>query len=236
MSDTPYRDEAHMRDLQLARDRLPIAQRVAPETTGIMIDSHGGWFRHRDQNLSPSLADAIKIVENCEYENVAVHVILQRLKALAATPPAAPVVADLANEIIAFLFDEYPDNAMDRDGATERVAAIITRHFAATPAVKARYEKAHDARYVMAHAVHPDIVVLWFLALKSHWFDNPDNLFYGQREQAKAFLYKWVETGGIADDNTTLEIATAMKFREWLASSWTSAATTSPTPETPVRG
>ena len=36
-----------------------------------------------------------------------------------------------AEEIIAFLFDEYPDNAMNRDGATERVAAIITRHLAA---------------------------------------------------------------------------------------------------------
>lgn len=31
---------------------------------------------------SPSLADAIRVVENCEYENVAVDVILQRLKAL----------------------------------------------------------------------------------------------------------------------------------------------------------
>lgn len=75
----------------------------------------------------------------------------------------------------------------------------------------------------MTHAVHPDIVVLWFLALKSHWFDDPNNVFHGMREKAKAFLYKWVETGELADDHTTLEIATAMKFREWLESSWTTA-------------
>lgn len=90
-----------------------------------------------------------------------------------------------------------------------------------TPEQKAHYETAHEARYTMSHAVHPDIVVLWFLAMKSHWFDDPKNMFFGMREQAKAYLYKWVETGELADDNTTLEIATAMKFREWLASSWT---------------
>lgn len=100
---------------------------------------------------------------------------------------------------------------------------------------KARYEKAHDARYRMTHPVHPDIVVLWFLALKSHWFDDSKNMFYGQREQAKAYLYKWVETGQLADDCTTLEIATAMKFREWLASSWTTAPLATPQEEAPIR-
>lgn len=48
MSGTPYQDESHMRDLQFARDKLPIAQRVAPETNGIKIDSDGSWFGHRD--------------------------------------------------------------------------------------------------------------------------------------------------------------------------------------------
>lgn len=48
MSGTPMQDEAHMRDLQFARDKLPIAQRVAPETNGIMIDADGSWFGHRD--------------------------------------------------------------------------------------------------------------------------------------------------------------------------------------------
>lgn len=90
---------------------------------------------------------------------------------------------------------------------------------------KARYETAHAARYKMTHEVHPDIVVLFFLALKSHWFDDPRNMFYGMREQAKAYLYKWVETGDLADDNTTLEIATAQKFREWLESSWATSTT-----------
>lgn len=92
--------------------------------------------------------------------------------------------------------------------------------------VKASYSVVHEARYLLTHPVHPGIVVLWFLALKSHWFDDPDNLFYGQRERAKAYLYKWVETGEIADDdNTTLQISVAMKFREWLESSWTTAPT-----------
>jgi hypothetical protein len=102
---------------------------------------------------------------------------------------------------------------------------IDSRASVAAPVNDARatYEKAHEARYALTHAVHPDIVVLWFLALKSHWFDDPNNMFYGQREQAKAYLYKWVETGELADDNTTLEIATAMKFREWLSSSWTAS-------------
>lgn len=48
MSGTPLQDEAHMRDLQFVRDRLPIAQGVAPETNGIMIDSEHNWFGHRD--------------------------------------------------------------------------------------------------------------------------------------------------------------------------------------------
>lgn len=123
----------------------------------------------------------------------------------------------------------YTDLAQRIDKALRSHASV------AAPGVKAHYEKAHDARYVMAHAVHPDIVVLWFLALKARWFDDPSNLFYGQREQAKIYLYKWVETGELADDRTTLEIATAMKFREWLGSSWTTAAASSPSPASPVQ-
>lgn len=83
------------------------------------------------------------------------------------------------------------------------------------------YTSAHRVRYILSHEVHPDIVVLWFLALKSHWFDDPNNMFFGMREHAKAYLYKWIETGEPADDNTTLEIAVKQKFSEWLASSWT---------------
>lgn len=48
MSGTPMQDEAFLRDLQFARDKLPIAQRVAPETNGIKIDSDGSRFGHRD--------------------------------------------------------------------------------------------------------------------------------------------------------------------------------------------
>src|SRR5690242_15936828 len=55
--------------------------------------------------------------------------------------------------------------------------------------LKASYSVAHEARYSLKHAVHPDVVVLWFLAMKSHWFDDPSNMFFGMREQAKAYLY-----------------------------------------------
>ena len=87
---------------------------------------------------------------------------------------------------------------------------------------RASYKNAHPARYLLTHGVHPDIVVLFFLALKSRWFEDPENRFYGKREQAKAYLYKWVETGELAEDNTLLEIETKRKFSEWLESSWTS--------------
>lgn len=116
-------------------------------------------------------------------------------------------------------------------GLREQTWRVAPRDYDPLPsavAPTARYEAAHEARYAMTHPVHPDIVVLWFLALKSRWFDDPANMFYGQREAAKAYLYKWVETGEIADDNTTLEITTAMKFREWLASSWAATPVAAP--------
>lgn len=82
------------------------------------------------------------------------------------------------------------------------------------------YNTAHNARYQLSHQVHPDIVVMWFLAMKAHWFDDPKNMFFGMRRQAKAYLYKWVESGEFADDTTLLEIETRRKFSEWLNSSW----------------
>lgn len=68
--------------------------------------------------------------------------------------------------------------------------------------------------------VHPDTIVLWFLALNYYWFEDATNLFYGQREAAKAFLDQWAQTGELPDDNSTLQIYIGMKFREWLESSW----------------
>jgi hypothetical protein len=52
-------------------------------------------------------------------------------------------------------------------------------------------------------------------------------MFFGQRERAKSYLYIWFETGELPPSETTLEIYTEMKFREWLESSW---ATTSSSP------
>lgn len=66
MSDTPYRDEAHLRDLQFARDKLPIAQRVAPETTGIMIDAEGGWFGHRNGVPTTTIAEGDELPERLD--------------------------------------------------------------------------------------------------------------------------------------------------------------------------
>jgi hypothetical protein len=56
-------DEAHMRDLQFARDKLPIAQRVAPETNGIMMDADGGWFGHRDGMPTTTIVEGNELPE-----------------------------------------------------------------------------------------------------------------------------------------------------------------------------
>lgn len=54
------------RDLQFVREKLPIAQRVAPETTGIMIDSEHNWFGHRDYHPTTTLAGPDEIPEPFE--------------------------------------------------------------------------------------------------------------------------------------------------------------------------
>lgn len=96
----------------------------------------------------PSLADAIRIVENCEYENVAVDVILQRLKALmpaavASSPsPASPqqsptreaieeIAALCEHESYCASNERYPSPKCD-GGLNGKITAIITKHFAAT--------------------------------------------------------------------------------------------------------
>jgi hypothetical protein len=63
MSGTPMQDEAHMRDLQFARDKLPIAQRIAPETTGVMIDSDGNWFGHKDGIPTTTIVEGDELPE-----------------------------------------------------------------------------------------------------------------------------------------------------------------------------
>lgn len=66
MSGTPHLDEAHMRDLQFARNKLPIAQSVAPETTGVLIDSEYNWFGHRNGVPTTTIAEPNEIPERLE--------------------------------------------------------------------------------------------------------------------------------------------------------------------------
>jgi hypothetical protein len=55
-----------MRDLRFARDKLPIAQRVAPETTGIMIDADGGWFGHRNGVPTTTIVEGNELPERLD--------------------------------------------------------------------------------------------------------------------------------------------------------------------------
>ena len=64
--------------------------------------------------------------------------------------------------------------------------------------------KACERKYSHHGNVHPETVVDWFLTTVRHWFERDDNLFFGQRDAARAYLDGWIKTGEFSPDNTTL--------------------------------
>jgi hypothetical protein len=75
----PYKE--HLRESLKTDDDyvgyLSACHDEGPETFALAVQDVLSLAR-----TQPSLSDAIKVVEECEYENVAVDVILQRLKSL----------------------------------------------------------------------------------------------------------------------------------------------------------
>lgn len=53
----------HERDLQFVRDKLPVAQTVAPETNGIKIDSEHNWFGHCNGTPTTHIAGPNEVPE-----------------------------------------------------------------------------------------------------------------------------------------------------------------------------
>jgi hypothetical protein len=64
--------------------------------------------------------------------------------------------------------------------------------------------------------LHAEIVVLLFWHAHDHWFDEPENAFFGRKEHCHAYIAKWLDDGALPKPQSDGEYYLAMKFEEWL--------------------
>jgi hypothetical protein len=68
-------------------------ERIVKELEARLRLAHDSCIR-----ATPTFADALRVVNDCEYENVAVHVLQQRLRAMQSEPPP-PSLSDAIKEV-----------------------------------------------------------------------------------------------------------------------------------------